>query len=187
MKTLSIVCSVAVSLCAFGGEIADFHFKNAQNKFGDSRKSRSHAEVQSTNHGITEIGIERSGCLGTCPIYTFTVKSDGTYRYRGDGHVERKGGFAGKVSVWKFHELARFIKDSGYMELEDSYTRKVTDSPTAYTMVAMNGKRKTVRNYADAGPTKLWAIEQLIDELTTKAEWRNQKEPSGAKQQVKPR
>ena len=103
------------------------------------------------------------------------------------GHVERKGELAGKVSVWKFHELARFIKDSGYMELDDCYTRSVTDNPTAFTMVVMNGKRKTVRNYANAGPTKLWAIEQLIDELMTKVEWRNQKEPSGAKQQVKPR
>ena len=57
------------------------------------------------------------------------------------------------------------------MELEDGYTGLDTDNPTTYTMVVMNGKRKTVSNYANAGPTKLWAIEQLIDDLMAKAKW----------------
>lgn len=187
MKTLTVGLLLIGVWIAFGGEISDVHYKEARGTRGDLRKSRSHAEVASTNHGITEVGIERAGCLGTCPSYTFVVKSDGTFRYRGDEYVERKGEFAGKVSVWKFHNLARFIKDSGYTELEDGYTRAVTDSPTAYTMVVMNGKRKTIRNYANSGPTKLWAIEQLIDDLMSKVEWGNSQKPPGGKPQVKPR
>src|SRR5687768_9312146 len=35
----------------------------------------------STNHGISEIGIEREGWLGG--PYTFVVRSDGTFRYHG--------------------------------------------------------------------------------------------------------
>ena len=54
-----------------------------------------------------------------------------------------------------------------------------TDSQTScffrfaitYTTVVMNGKRKVIRNYANAGPTTLWAIEQLIDSLMTKVKW----------------
>lgn len=49
--------------------------------------------------------------------------------------------------------------------------RGVTDNPTTFTMVVMNGKRKTIRNYANSGPTKLWAIEQLIDGLMSKGKW----------------
>src|SRR5678815_4416854 len=173
MKTLLISLFVTVTLLAVGGEISDFHFKNARDKLADQRKSRSHDEVASTNHGITEIGIERSGCFGTCPIYTFIVKSDGTLRYKGTKHVEREGEFAGTIPVWYFHHLAQFVRDSGYTELEDGYRQGVTDTdhPTTYTMVVMNGKRKTVSNYANAGPTKLWAIEQLIDDLMAKATW----------------
>ena len=33
------------------------------------------------------------------------------------------------------------------------------------------GRRKTVRNYGNAGPTKLWAVEQLIDKLLLEAKW----------------
>ncbi len=171
MKTLIITVLLTVNFPALGGEISDYHFKHARDKLGDYRKSRSHDEVASTNHGITEIGIERSPCYGTCPIYTFIIKSDGTFRYRGDKYVAREGEFAGTIPVWYFHQLAQFIRDSGYMELEDGYTRMVTDNPTTYTMVVMNGKRKTVSNYANAGPTKLWAIEQLIDDLMSKAKW----------------
>jgi hypothetical protein len=172
MKTLMTTVLLAGSLIAIGGEISDYHFKHAREKLGDHRNSRSHDEVNSTNHGITEIGIERSGSVWGGPIYTFVARSDGTFRYKGDKDVERTGEISGSIPVWQFHQLAKFIRDSGYMEFEESYTRIVADNRTTYTMVLMNGKRKTVSNYANAGPIKLWAIEELIDELMARAEWK---------------
>ncbi|HWW00464.1 MAG TPA: DUF6438 domain-containing protein [Candidatus Acidoferrum sp.] len=181
MKTLMIAGLVAVSLFALGGEISDYHFKHARDQPRDFHSSRSQDEVASTNHGVTEIGIERSACYGTCPIYTFIIKSDGTFRYHGVKHVEREGESSGAIPVRYFHQLAQFISDSGYMELADDYSRAVTDNPTTYTMVVMNGKRKTVSNYANAGPTRLWAIEQLIDDLMTKARWDGPQKPPDTK------
>jgi len=171
MKTLMIAVFFTSSLLALGGELADYHLKHATNKPGEWKKSRSPDAVAFTNHGITEIGIERTVCFGTCPAYTFIAKSDGSFRYKGDKYVERTGEFTGTVPVWQFHQLAQFIMDSGYMKLEDAYDRTVTDNPTVYTTVVLNGKRKVVRNYANAGPTRLWAIEQLIDDLMRKAQW----------------
>src|SRR6478735_2467917 len=85
-------------LVAVGGEISDLYSKQVQKKekTGSQRpaswqKSRSHQEVESTNHGITEIGIERTRCFGTCPSYTFIVKSDGSFRYNGESFTERAG------------------------------------------------------------------------------------------------
>lgn len=173
MNKLTIVIFVAVYSCAFGGEISDVYFKSLRANPTDRLKNRvvNTAEVVSTNYGITEIGIERSGCFGSCPIYTFLVKSDGTFRYKGENYAERQGDFTGTIKVWEFNHLAQFIKESGYMELKDAYTRGVTDNPTTYTMVVMSGKQKIISNYANSGPTKLWAIEQLIDNLLTKAKW----------------
>lgn len=171
MKTFLIAVLLIAVLPARAGEISDYHSKHARDKFSDYRQSRNYSEVISTNHGITEIGIERTACFGTCPVYTFIIKSDGTFRYKGNRYVERLGDFTGKVPVWYFHQLAQFIRDSGYMELNDGYTCGVTDNPTTYTMVVMNGTRKTVSNYAQAGPTKLWAVEELIDDLMSKAKW----------------
>ena len=171
LKSLLLTGLVTAACVVHGGELSDFHFKNARHKLGDPARSRSHAEVSSTNHGIAEIGIERTGCLGTCPAYTFIMKNDGTFRYKGGKYAQRQGDFTGKIPVRLFHQVAKFIKDSGYMELEDAYTRMITDNSTTYTMVVMNGKRKVIRNYADAGPIKLWAIEQLTERLMEKVEW----------------
>jgi hypothetical protein len=172
LKILLLGAFVSATLLSLGGEISDYHFKNARPKLDDEQKSRSNGEVASTNHGITEIGIERSGCYGRCPVYTFIVRSDGTFRYTGTKYVEHEGEFIGTIPVWYFHRLAQFVRDSGYMELEDRYSRMVTDSSTTYTTVMMGAKRKTISNYANSGPTKLWAIEQLIDDLMAKEEWK---------------
>jgi hypothetical protein len=171
MKVLTIATLLAETLLAFGGEISDYHYERTKDKVIDFSKSRSFDEVGLTNHGITEIGIERTSCFGTCPSYTFIIKSDGTFRFEGDKYVERKGKFTGTISLYDFHNLAQFIKDSGYMTMDENYALLVTDNPTTYTTVVMNGKRKSISNYANAGPTKLWAIEQLVDALMTKATW----------------
>jgi hypothetical protein len=171
MKTLTVVIIFTSTFVALGGELADYHFTYATNKLGDLKVSRSHDAVVSTNHGITEIGIERAVCFGLCPAYTFIAKSDGSFRYKGDKYVERTGEFTGTISVEQFHQLAQFIRDSGYSELEDAYDQSTTDCSTVYSSVVMRGKRKVVRNYASAGPTKLWAIERLIDDLMREVKW----------------
>lgn len=66
--------------------------------------------------------------------------------------------------------------------MEDTYSCPVTDFPNVYTMVKMRGKQKVVKNYANAGPSKLWAIEQLIDKLLLEAEW---EQGAGEKKEVK--
>jgi hypothetical protein len=59
------------------------------------------------------------------------------------------------------------------MKLNKTYRRPVTDLPTAFTMVIMDGRRKIIMDYADSGPQKLQAIEKLIDGLMEKAKWNN--------------
>ena len=166
MKTFMVAVLIVGSLPALGGEIADYHRKHVSVNLGDQGKSTRVYKV--FNHGITAIGIERTGCFGDCPVFTFIVKNDGTFRYKGVKFVEHKGVFTGKIPAWRFHYLAQFIKNSGYMELEDEYTPRNPDSGRTYTMVLMNGRKKTIENNAGEGPIKLWAIEQLIDDMLEK-------------------
>ncbi|MGZ5024882.1 MAG: DUF6438 domain-containing protein, partial [Chthoniobacterales bacterium] len=88
---------------------------------------------------------------------------------------ERMGDFTGRISPNDFNRIAHLIRSSGYMDLADTYTRRITDLPTIYTTVVMNGRRKTISNYANAGPNKLWVIEQMIDRLMATAQWNGQK------------
>jgi len=57
--------------------------------------------------------------------------------------------------------------------LQDGYGEIGDDNDTVYTTVVMKGKRKVVMNHGSAGPSKLWAVEQLIDLLlANEATWK---------------
>ena len=169
MRLLATVGLIAACSTAQAGEISDLYKAS-----GGSSKDVQYVDLlpmTHTDHGITEIGIEHTPCLGTCPIYTLVVKSDGTFRYDGGHNVEHKGARTGKIQNGAFDLVAQFIKHSGYMQLKDGYDRQAFDIPTTYTMVVMNGQRKVVMDQMYAGPSSLWATEVLISHLLDGATW----------------
>ncbi len=167
-----------VSVALFGaapllsaGEIKDQHRKLVGEQASDPEKARTFEEIDSHAHGITEIGLERTPCYGKCPVYTAVLKADGTFRFHGVDNVRHIGRFTGKIEEHEFNNLAQFIVGCDYFEMEDTYEALVTDHPDVYSTVVRKGQRKVIRNYANAGPPTLWAIEQLIDKLILTAEW----------------
>lgn len=156
-----------------GGEIADLHQKWVRPKAADTSTQKVRFEALSNpKHGVTEIGLERTACHGTCPIYTVIFKSDGTFRYVGDAHVARKGKHTGRISPDQFNQLSEYLLESGFLNLDATYDLpQIADFPTTYTMAVVDTKRKLVKNYGDLGPVKLWALQQSIDSLLATAEW----------------
>jgi len=168
MKTPLVLFLISLCSTAIGGELEALYLKQVGNK----EHSVTNNPATSGQHGISEIGIEHTPCYGTCPVYTLIIRSDGTVRYNGEKFVERVGKLSGKIEEkWRFDQLAQFIMDSNFMGLADCYTTPITDGPTVYTMVVLNGKRKVVSNYHNTGPSKLWAIEHLIDDLMRQTKW----------------
>ena len=178
MKEVFLICGMLTLLFvpnAFSGEIAtQFQFRS-KNIIQVMKGSRNFEQITSEDTWIKEIGMERTVCFGSCPAYTVIIKGEGTFRYKGEQFAKRQGEHVGKVSKWELNSLLKFIKDSDYFSMQDEYETSVTDSPTAYTYIVMSGRKKIIRNYADSGPTKLWAIQQLIDKLLLEAEWNNEK------------
>src|SRR3954454_6259171 len=62
IKLLTTILLLAGRALSFSGEIAEIHHREYGDKLTTLEKSRSHAEVESTKHGITEIGLERTPC-----------------------------------------------------------------------------------------------------------------------------
>lgn len=130
------------------------------------------SSAEPKGHKITEIGITHSGCYGTCPVYNFFVKSDGSFEYIGFRFVKRKGEFVGSVDLQKLRDLFEVIENDEFLNFKDKYTRHITDMSTISTTVVMDGIRKVVEDYAGAGPPELRVIEQSIDDLMASAKWK---------------
>jgi hypothetical protein len=122
--------------------------------------------------GITEITLERTRCYGKCPAYKVTLRADGTVTYVGEAHVERIGTHEGVVGRNTFRRLAALLEAAKYFDLKDNYETRVTDQASAITSAVRDGRRKTITNYADAGPVELWGIESAIDGVVGRTVWK---------------
>lgn len=166
-----ILGTLVIPLAA--GEIEDLYKKWVRPKNEDTSAQQARFDrLQAPTHGVTEIGLERTACHGECPVYSVVLKADGTVRYVGTEHVGRVGTHTGEISSEDFHQLAEYLVESGYASLETEYPLSVTDLPSAYTTAVINGKRKVIHHYGGYGPVKLWVLEQAIDAVVARADWK---------------
>jgi len=171
MRIVTLMLALAAAQIGRAGEIEkDYWQQQTTNSVGTGTPF-SGPKLPSTTHGVTEIGIERTACFGSCPVYVCLIRSDAVVRYHGGAHVDRIGDWETKIDPYKFHNLANFIAESGYSQMQDTFATSVTDGDTVYTTFLLKGRRKVFRNYASSGPPKLWALQQLIDGLLVGAIW----------------
>ncbi len=171
MKIVTLVLALAATQIGGAGEIEKAYWQQQTTNSWKGGTPFSGLKRISTTHGVTEIGIERTPCFGTCPVYVCIITSSGTVRYHGEATAERIGDWETKIDPYKFHQLANYIAESGYWEMEDTFATSVTDGDTVYTTFLLKGRRKVFRNYASSAPPKLWALQQLIDGLLVGAAW----------------
>ena len=113
-----------------------------------------------------EITLERTGCFGTCPIYTVSVSGEGTVTYQGERFVKTLGVQKYDIPTDDLDALIAMIYQKNYFSLNDRYEVRATDLPTVITTVRVGDEIKSVENYGGAGPAQLREIEQKIDEVS---------------------
>ena len=108
------------------------------------------------------------------PLTLSRWRSDGTAEYMGTAYVKKTGRQSGRVAFLHYKMLAIMLNEMGFFELNDDYSKHATDLPSAITTVRRGSTTKTVRNYGNAGPVTLWAIEMAIDAVVAKIEWQQE-------------
>jgi hypothetical protein len=103
---------------------------------------------------IDAITMHRSACHGRCPVYSVTVKSDGTVLFHGLEHVKAVGDSTQHIPVARVAELAKAIDDLGYwtwknqyLSEEDGCAAVATDHPGVDIEVRRGGVTKRVSYY----------------------------------------
>lgn len=118
------------------------------------------------------VSLARTGCFGTCPVYTVTVRNDGTATYVGERNIPRVGKFTGQLAVAAFGQLSMMVERAGFMALDERYAAPWTDDETIITTVTPRiGSPKSVLNYGEFGPPELWALERAIIGLVEDVRW----------------
>ncbi|MCS7074347.1 MAG: DUF6438 domain-containing protein [Bacteroidia bacterium] len=121
-----------------------------------------------TNKKPVVLGLERTGCKGTCPIYKMTILEDGTVNYNGKMFVKNVGNFTKKIKLSDLRELKKQAEEAGFFKLEDRYEDKgIADLPS-FLITYSNGKQtKTIlchRNYPESLGKLAAAIEKVVGE-----------------------
>ena len=127
---------------------------------------------------ISEITIDRQGCFGSCPVYTLTLRRNGSSTYIGKRSVERSGQYTAKqIYLGDFNQLSKAISDIGFFGLQDSYGGSI-DTEEIVVTVATPLQSKTVKtvNFAEA-PFALWAAVTLADGVAANLRWENPNQP----------
>lgn len=127
------------------------------------------------------VAMQRSGCLGRCPIYQLKISSDGRVRFQGEKYVAYVGTHTGSARASDLARLDQALKAVDFFSLrrqyyywEDGCTAWATDSSTVEIRVVAGGKEHEVNYYygceVEIGPT-IDMLSKTIDEVARAYRW----------------
>lgn len=108
------------------------------------------------------ITMERTPCLGRCPSYKITIFNTGNVIYEGRDFAEKQGKHTTKLTAEQLDELKNNIEIIDLFKMQNKYDKQVTDIPSCYLYVQLDGKKKKIMDRVDA-PAELRNFEKLID------------------------
>jgi Domain of unknown function (DUF6438) len=103
------------------------------------------------------IRLQRTSCYGPCPIYTITIDASGTVTYEGERAVRVVGRRTAKIDTSTVAGLLARVESIRFFEMRDAYrvienpdgtVSMVTDLPTKFVTVTVNGRTKKVEDFA---------------------------------------
>jgi len=114
--------------------------------------------------------IKRTPCYGRCPIYSASFYKSGYVIYRGQRFVEKEGIYASRITQEQLLSITKMARMVNYLNFEKEYDTAVTDFPTTYTFINMNGTKKEVKNRV-GGPDELKNFETYLDKILDSTNW----------------
>jgi hypothetical protein len=115
-----------------------------------------------------EFNLSRSGCRGTCPVYTFQIDNNGIMKYDGIRYVKIDSSVTLHFNEEQLSKLEDLFNSFDYFSFDSSYTRyMVTDLSTVTTSLKYGDKYKKVIHYLGdrEAPSQISYFEIAVEEL----------------------
>lgn len=123
---------------------------------------------------FVKIQLSRSACYGTCPIYSVTIREDGSVHFSGDKYVHDPGEHDAHIDPAAVRELVRQFEKANFFAAGDRYVAEVTDNPTYTLTLTVAGKTKTVTDYVGEQvgmPLVITDLENAVDDAAGTKLW----------------
>jgi len=133
-----------------------------------------HVDLPDVPLSDVRIGLERTGCFGTCPRYRVELRGDGVVTYDGDEFVSVQGRHAYHVPVQDVARLLDTARRADLWSLRPAYRSLITDNPTYVVTLDMGGQVHQIADYVGQGvgmPQAVADFEKDIDEASRAKQW----------------
>ena len=126
------------------------------------------------------VRLERTACLGGCPVYSVALGGDGSVRYEGREHVERVGTATAKVAPAAVQAIVDAAREAGFFTMADRYAYGeptcplyTADSPRAFISITAGARTKRIEHDygCENGPVALVALAKRIDAVAGAERW----------------
>lgn len=120
--------------------------------------------------GVSEVTLQRTSCLGSCPAYQVTFRNDGKAEYWGGSDAPRQGRFQANAAG-RINHLAAWARALGILDLRPTYSVLVIDAQDSYVSIVKDGERRILFDPGSRGPVNLYAYECMIDSVAQDLQW----------------
>lgn len=135
--SLTIVIFIFLEGCVNVVQNRDFINDGNSTKYKLSSYHSLDSTVNSYNCD-TLISLERSGCLGKCPVFKLSLLSNGTVYFQGRHNVNRKGIYDTLLNKANLAELVSEFYSSGFFRLREKYDLTNCVGPTDLSSVVIS-------------------------------------------------
>lgn len=144
IKFLSLIFLILLAIILHNGclnvvQNRDFINDGTQNRYELSSYNSLDSTVNSFNCD-TVITLERSGCLGKCPVFKLALLSNGAVYFGGRHHVKKAGIFDTIFNKNDLTELVSEFHKSGFFRLREKYNLTNCVGPTDLSSLVISIK-----------------------------------------------
>jgi hypothetical protein len=114
------------------------------------------------------IRLERTECMGTCPVYVVEIHGDGRVRFTGRAYTLVTGAHDFRIDPPTVACLVQDFRTADFWSLRPQYVAGLTDGTGTSITLSINGQTKEVYDYIGRGvglPEVVTALESAIDDV----------------------
>ena len=112
------------------------------------------------------ISLERTMCLGTCPVYSVKIYADGRVEFIGRHFVSVFGEQYYRIPIDKASRLFDFVRDNQISSSKSKYIAEITDGPSHFIELSLASKKIKIVDYLGreiAMPHAITELERMVD------------------------